>query len=202
MSTDAFAPAAFPRLGGSDHRAEQERARRRGYAEGHAAGFRAGVADAEAARREAEAAQAERERIRAEDVSAAVAALHAAARSLTARETALESAATTQVLSHAIDLAELILAAELGDAGSSAAAAARRALSATDAAAVRRLRVHPEDLRILAEEAGEGISEMALVADDTLARGDAVAELEHGLIDARVGTALARARRAVLEGAP
>ena len=85
------------------------------------------------------------------------------------------------MLSHAIDLAELILAAELGDAGSSASAAARRALSATDAAAVRRLRVHPEDLRILAEEAGEGISEMALVADDTLARELHAAADQYGM---------------------
>lgn len=202
MSTDAFAPAAFPRLGGSDHRAEQERARRRGYAEGHAAGFRAGAADADAARRVAEAERAERERVRAEDVAAAITALHAAARSLTAREAELESAATTQVLSHAIDLAELILAAELSAPGSSAAAAARRALTATDAAAVHRLRVHPDDLRFLTAHAGDEISGLTLVADDSLARGDAVAVLPHGVIDARVATAFDRARDALAEGAP
>lgn len=202
MSTDAFAPAAFPRLGGSDHRADQERARRRGYAEGHAAGFRVGAADADAARRVAEAELAERERARAADVTAAVAALHAAARSLAAREAELESAATSQVHSHAIDLAELIIAAELSDAGASAAAAARRALSATDAAAVRRLRLHPDDLRVLSAEAGDDISGLTLVPDENLTRGDAVAVLEHGVIDARVGTALDRARRAVAEAAP
>lgn len=202
MSTDAFAPAAFPRLGGTDHRAEQERARRRGYAEGHAAGFRAGIAEADAARRAAEADQAERERVRAEDVAAAIAALHAAARSLTAREAELESAATTQVLSHAIDLAELILAAELSDAATAAAAAARRALSATAAETARRLRMHPDDVRILSAEHGDGVADLALVADDTLARGDAVAELAHGVIDARVATALDRARRALAEGTP
>lgn len=202
MSTDAFAPAAFPRLGGSDHRGEQERARRRGYAEGHAAGFRAGTADAEAAHRAAAAEQAERERHRAEEMAAAVAALHAAARSLAEREAELEAAATTQVLSHAIDLAELLLAAELSDAGAAAAAAARRALSATAPVAVRSLRVHPEDLRLLAAETGDDLAAFPLVADDTLARGDAVAVLAHGVIDARVGTAFERARRALAEGTP
>ncbi|WP_101847208.1 FliH/SctL family protein [Zhihengliuella sp. ISTPL4] len=200
MSTDAFAPTAFPRLGGDDHRAEQERARRRGYAEGHAAGFRAGTADADAARRAAEAEDAKRERARAEEVAAAVAALHAAARSLTAREAELEAAATTQVLSHAIDLAELILAAELSEAGTAAAAAARRALSATTADAVRSLRVHPDDLRVLAAETADRPAELDLVADGTLARGDAVAVLAHGVIDARVAAAFDRARRALAEG--
>ncbi len=104
--------------------------------------------------------------------------------------------------SHAIDLAELIIAAELSDAGASAAAAARRALSATDAAAVRRLRLHPDDLRVLSAEAGDDIPGLTLVPDETLTRGDAVAVLEHGVIDARVGTALDRARRAVAEAAP
>lgn len=201
MSTDAFAPAAFPRLGGADHRAEQERARRRGYAEGHAAGFRAGTADAAAALRSAAAEQAERETRRAGELTAAVAALHAAAQSLTARVEQLEAAATAQVLSHAIDLAELILAAELSEAGTAAVAAARRALSATEAAAMRSLRVHPDDLRVLAAEAASGVADLPLVPDESLDRGDAVVVLTHGLIDARVATALDRARRALAESA-
>ena len=62
--------------------------------------------------------------------------------------------------------------------------------------------MHPEDLRVLAAEVGDGISGLTLVPDESLTRGDAVAVLAHGVIDARVGTALDRARRAVAEAAP
>lgn len=199
MSTDAFAPAAFPRLGGPDHRAEQERARRRGYADGHAEGYRAGAAQAEAEARAAEEHRTRREASRAHETATAVAALHAAATSLTAREQELAAVAHEQVLRHAIELAELILAAELSDHGASAAAALRRVLAVPEAAGARTVRVHPDDLRVLEHDPAATGHGFTLVADATLDRGDAVAVPEHGVIDARVSAALDRARR-VLDG--
>jgi flagellar assembly protein FliH len=175
MSTEAFSPAVFPRLHGDGLTAEREKARVRGYAEGHAEGFRAGSA------------------------AAAVAALHAAARSLADRERDLVAAAQSQVLGRAVELAELIVAGELADAETSALSAVRRVLAVVDAAAVRELRLHPGDIgtldRLDARPAG-----FALAPDETLEPGDAVAALEHGLVDARIGSALERARRAVAEG--
>lgn len=198
MSTDAFAPSVFPRLHASGLSAEREQARVRGYADGHAEGYRAATAAAEAANAQAEhervAREAEADRMHEQALSA----LHAAARSLNDRERELTAAAQTQTLEHAIELAELILAGELADAETSATATVRRALSVADAPLVRELRVHPDDRRTL-ERRDALPTSFAVVADETLARGDAVVMLDSGHIDARVGAALERARRALTE---
>ncbi|WP_168443199.1 FliH/SctL family protein [Microbacterium sp. A20] len=198
MSTDAFSPVLFPRLDGRADGAEHARARMRGYAEGHAEGYRAGRAEAEAEQRVAAAEQAARDAAAAREMETAVSALHAAARSLGDRERELSAAAHDEVLRCAIELAELIVGAELSDAGSSAAAAARRVLAAAEPAEIREVRLHPDDLRTL-QTADAQLTAFALVADDTLERGDAVATLAHGHIDARIGSALERARRALVE---
>lgn len=201
MSTDAFSPVRFPRLDGGEIGAEHARARLRGYAEGHAEGFRAGSAEAAAARRAAEADRAARDAAAAREIESAVAALQAAARSLGDRERELTDAAQDQVLRCAIELAELIIAGELTDAGAAAAAAARRALAGADPAEVREVRLHPDDLGTL-QGSDHELAAFALVADDTLDRGDAVAILDHGRIDARIGSALERARLALAEVGP
>ena len=198
MSTDAFSPVLFPRLDGREDGAEHARERMRGYAEGHAEGFRAGIAEAEAARRVAESEQAVRDAVAARERASAAAALHAAARSLADREDELTSAGQDAVLRCAIELAELIVAGELTDAGAAAATAARRALTEADPADIRELRLHPDDLRTL-QASGDAPSAFALVADDTLERGDAVATMDHGHIDARIRSALDRARAALTE---
>lgn len=200
MSTDAFSPVLFPRLDGRADGAEHARARMRGYAEGHAEGFRTGLAEAEAAQRVAAAQQADRDAAAARAVESAISALHTAARSLGERERELTAAASDEVLRCAIELAELILGAELSDAGASATAAARRVLAVADPAEIREVRLHPDDLRTL-PTAESDLTAFALVADETLERGDAVATLAHGHIDARIGSALERARRALAEAA-
>ncbi|WP_292761556.1 hypothetical protein, partial [Microbacterium sp. UBA3486] len=73
MSTDAFSPVLFPRLDGRGSGEEHARAKMRGYADGHAEGFRAGRAEAEAAQRVAEEAWAAREAVEAGEVARAVA---------------------------------------------------------------------------------------------------------------------------------
>lgn len=203
MSTDAFSPAAYPRLHGvgltaEREKAEFEKAKVRGYAEGHAAGFRAGNAAAAAAHERAEAERAAREADDAQAVADAVAALHAAARSLADRERHLAAVAQSRVLAHAVELAELIVAGELADADDSALSGVRRVMAAVDSADVRELRLHADDIRTL-ERLDALPSTFSLTADETLDRGDAVAVLDHGLVDARIGSALERARVAVTE---
>ena len=198
MSTDAFSPVLFPRLDGREGGEEHARARMRGYADGHAEGFRAGLAEAESAQRVAEDERMARESAAAREIASAIAALHTAARSLADREHELTTAAQEQVLRCAIELAELIIVGELSDAGASAAAAARRAVADAEPADIREVRLHPDDLRTLQESADE-LTAFSLVADETLSRGDAVASLAHGHIDARVGSALERARIALAE---
>lgn len=203
MSTDAFSPAVYPRLHGvglmaEREKAEFEKAKVRGYAEGHAEGFRAGNAVAAAAQERAEADRSAREADEAREVADAVAAMHAAARSLADRERHLAAVTQSQVLARAVELAELIVAGELIDADASALSAVRRAMAAVDPADVRELRLHADDIRTL-ERLDAVSSAFALSADETLERGDAVAMLEYGFVDARVGSALERARRAVTE---
>lgn len=79
------------------------------------------------------------------------------------------------------------------------ALAVRRALSGAGAAEVRELRLNPVDLETL-REAGAAPDGLALTADASLARGDAVAVLPEGLVDARVAAAFDRARRALEAG--
>ncbi|MDP3953077.1 FliH/SctL family protein [Microbacterium sp.] len=198
MSTDAFSPSVFPRLHAAGLSAEREQARIRGYADGHAEGFRAASAAVAAAHAQAEderlarAAEAER------TLEQAAETLHAAARALSDRERDLTTTAQTQVLEHAIELAELILAGELADADTSAAAIIRRTMSVVDPPLVREVRVHPDDRGALERHDALPAS-FTFVADETLARGDAVIMLDSGHIDARVGAALERARRALKE---
>lgn len=200
MSTDAFSPVVFPRLGDQGAGTEHARARLRGYADGHAEGFRAAAAEAAAAHRVAEEERAARDAESARDVASALAALRSAARSLAERESALTAIAHSQILEHAVELAETILIGELQDTARSATAAVRRALAAVDPGDIRGLRLHPDDLRVLEQLDGETPA-FPLIADDTLDRGDAVASLDHGHVDARIAGAIDRARAAVAGGA-
>ncbi|MFS0911734.1 FliH/SctL family protein [Microbacterium sp. 179-I 3D2 NHS] len=201
MSTEAFSPVEFPRLGALGPALDDEyaRARIRGYADGHAEGYRVAAAEASAAARVADEARRAREAASERAVQDAVDALQAAARGFAAREGELVAAAEEEVLRRAVDLAEVVLAGELSDPGASAAAAARRALAAAHAPRARNVRLHPGDLRTL-EQRAEPLDGLALVADDSLRPGDAIVVLDHGHIDARVAHAIARAR-AALDGA-
>lgn len=63
---------------------------------------------------------------------------------------------------------------------------------------VAAVRLHPADVAVLK---AVGMSEAAgvdLVPDASLARGDAMAQYPDGWLDARIGTALARARAVLL----
>jgi len=201
MSADVFARVAFPRLRDADLERERARERRRGYADGHAEGFRAGAQAATAAAATAAAAEAERAAAHARTVATAMAALEAAAASLTARAEALTAASDARVFDAAVELAAAIVGAELADDERSARAAVRRALAAADPAELQAVRLNPADLAVL-ERLGTHPDGVVLIADDTLERGDAVAALTDGHIDARVGAALARARRALAEETP
>ena len=189
MSTETHVPrpVVFPSLHASG---EAE-----GFTKGHAAGYAAGLRKAEAEARtrraefEAEHAAALAEgRQRAER---SVAVLEAAACALHSRTVPVLAEAEAELAASAIALAEAVLGCELSDAATGAKAALARALSGTDAPAVVAVRLHPADLALVGEAVPAGV---VLVADPTLARGDAVADYPDGELDARISTALARAR--------
>jgi flagellar assembly protein FliH len=181
--------------------AERERARVRGYAEGHAEGYRAGMAAAAQSLAQAEAEARARDADRERTVAATLAALRDAGAELSARTHELTAAAEERILAGAVELAEVILAAELAAPGDSATAALRRALAPVDAREASRVRLNPQDLEVIAQT-GFLPEDVELEPDATLSRGDAVVVLEDGVVDARVAAALERARRAVPEAAP
>ncbi|WP_423921958.1 hypothetical protein ACPEEZ_01785 [Frigoribacterium sp. 2-23] len=91
-------------------------------------------------------------------------------------------------------------AEEARAAGRTARAALARALRGADAQIVATVRLHPADLAQLSPEIVATVG-VPLVADAGLARGDAEADLPNGIVDARLDTAFARARAALLDDA-
>ncbi|MDQ4504072.1 FliH/SctL family protein [Sinomonas sp. ASV322] len=204
MSTELFSalrtevrPVVFPAL-----RAPGEA---EGFTRGHAAGYAAGLRRAEAeARARRDQHEAELAGVLAagrERVERAVAVLDTAADALARRVTPVLAEAEAQLAAAAVALAEAVIAHELTDAPRGAKLALARALSGADAADVVGVRLHPEDLELLASLGGDAEARpgVALVADPTLARGDAVAAYPDGELDARIATALARAVEALTE---
>lgn len=198
MSTETvFSRMAFPALR-DDSRAAAEA---RGVAQGHAAGYAAGLRAAAAeiaerdARRDAEhvaalrAAEARTER--------ALSALAAATRALDERALPLVSEAEESIVTLAVQLAEALVGQELSVAEAAARLAVERVLAVAGPESVRAVRLNPGDLAALDENVRRR-SRVTLVADPTLASGDAVADLDDGFLDARVSTAMARVREALL----
>ncbi|MPV39189.1 FliH/SctL family protein, partial [Georgenia subflava] len=96
--------------------------------------------------------------------------------------------------------AEALLGAELADGPTAARTALARALAEPHGADVVRVRLHPADHELVVSATDADLAVPAgieLVADASLARGEAVGELEAGYLDARLGTAVERARTAL-----
>lgn len=197
MSTDTVA-VQYARLDGPTAASE----RQRGYTQGHAAGYAAGLRQAaREALAAADAFEIEKEdfRARAEKQLADQSALLAAIGSRAAGAVLpVLDEAERSVAAAALHLAEAILGTELSSAQTAARAALSRAFPSGESAAPLHVRLHPSDVALLTGTApANGIT---LVEDPALQRGDAVAAYPDGVIDARISTALDRAREA-LEGA-
>lgn len=198
MSTEqAFSPLSFPALPGQAKSDERDAIR------GHAAGYAAGRKQAEAElaglreRLESEAAEAS-EAARAR-IGSALEALARAASDFRSRQAPVLQSVDASIASAAIELAEAIVGHELSTAGGSARAALDRAsVEAVPAGSI--VRLNPEDIAVIVAEGGAQPG-LELVADYSLERGDAVVDLQHGSLDARVSASLQRARAALTEGA-
>ncbi|HSP76232.1 MAG TPA: hypothetical protein VLO31_08465 [Cryobacterium sp.] len=203
---------SFPSL--RDERdAGDDASRARGHAAGYAAGLRAAAADVEARVAHLDAEQEAAVRHGQARVDRAVVLLASAAAALHERTVPVIQEAEDTLVATALELAEAILGHSLGDADASARAALGRALGSvttgTDGTAVpsaalgtlrpHSVRMNPADLDLidLVTRADAGV---AFTADAALARGDAIAEFPDGFLDARIGSALARAK-AALHGA-
>lgn len=201
MSTSAtFERLAFPVIQDAGSAEVADRARVQGHAAGYAAGRREADADVETERRALRAEHDGRVAEAIDDVRSAAAALAAARLSVCQLVEADADAVDRAILAAAVDIAAAILGRELEDVEGSASAAVRRALAGAAGAPVHVIRLHPADLDVVS---AAGLVETApgvrYVADPGMQRGDAVAELAGGTVDARVGTALDRVRAALAE---
>lgn len=178
-----------------------------GRAEGFAAGYAAGareaarVAQEDAAR--ARAAQEARRAAAQDALDRALAVLAAAATAAAARTVPVVHDVEARLHEAALDLATAVLGVELADHARGARAALARVLAHVEGTEPVTVRLHPADLAALpaaADATGaaptvpDGVT---LVADPTLAPGDAVADLPDGYLDARLDRAVARARAAL-----
>ncbi|MBW4031116.1 MAG: hypothetical protein HIU88_00455 [Acidobacteria bacterium] len=194
MSADiAFSELRYPTIPTAGLEEETDRARARGYAAGYAEGLRAAEAEAEEA---VVRARVEREAMHAGAATALTAALDAlrtASCQFEAAAAPVLEDADEALVAAAIELASAIIDCELDDATSSARTAIARALSTTDPDAITAVRVSPVDLAVFGAY-GVTVPELRFVSDPTLSPGDAVVEIADGRIDARISTALERAR--------
>jgi flagellar assembly protein FliH len=171
-------------------------------AAGFAAGFAAGAREA------AQIAAAETARIVAERAAqeATAGALLGRALDVLARAADAAAARTAPVLAdseeqlhaQALELARAVLAVELSDHEQSARAALARVLNQPRAASTVAVHLSPRDLETVqsmrAYELPDGV---ALVADPSLAPGDARAMHPEGFLDGRISLAFDRARTAL-----
>ena len=204
-----FSAVTFPSLQG-ERDAGGDASRARGHAAGYTAGLRAAAAEVDARIARLDAEQTAAGAIGQARIDRAVALLGAAAAALHERTVPVIQEAEDTLVATALELAEAILGYSLGDADASARAALGRAL-ATGATGVtgatvttgalgtvrpHSVRMNPADLALidLITRADAGVD---FTADADLARGDAIAEFPDGFLDARIGTALTRAKAAL-----
>ena len=197
MSRDFF-PLIFPSLPSS---ARQDQADADNRSAGHAAGYASGLraAGAELAGQKA-ALDAEHRAALLHDAARtdrAIAVLTSAAAALDSRLLPVVTDAQDAIAASALELAETIIGEALADGERSAKAALTRALAAVDPATITTIRLNPLDLGVL-NETVRAAAGVLFSADASIARGDAIAMLPFGYLDARIATAVARARTAIL----
>jgi flagellar assembly protein FliH len=198
MSPDAnVLPVVFPVLTGTGQARWETQGQARGHVAGFAAGMRAAQDEIETTMARLEAEQTEFIHRGQDRINAAVAGLAAAARTLDEHTIVALASVQDVIAATAIELAEAIIGRELSDGDTSARSALARALSQVDAAVVHVVRMNPADLAVL-DASARDTAGVRFVADATLSRGDAVTEVADGYLDARIGTALARAKAALL----
>jgi flagellar assembly protein FliH len=194
-------PAVFPVIPTPAQAQIHADEKSRGFTQGHAAGYAAGLqlANQELAvdRARQDAGHAERASALEAVHAAEMAALRLAVAAVAERTVPVLADAERALFGGALDLAEALLGQELSDGETSARAALARAYEQGETEIPVAIRMNPADLATLRRE--DVPASLTVVGDPALNRGDAVAEYPYGFLDARLGTAVARAKAALLE---
>ncbi|MEJ8283006.1 hypothetical protein [Curtobacterium citreum] len=205
---------AFPVIGDAAGRERASGADVRGHAAGYTAGLRAAQAETDALRARLQAEHAALTASLRADTVRRIAVLDAATNAMLSTVAPVLSDAEASVASAATDLAEAIVGYEIrasrptvgpDDGGearitSGAETTVRRALASIDRSVPVAVRLSPAD----AARVADVDLPVPVVADPALRDGDAVVDLPDGILDARIATALDRARTALgveLQGA-
>ncbi|WP_412873078.1 hypothetical protein [Curtobacterium flaccumfaciens] len=214
--TDTFVHRVdFPVLADAAGRERASSADVRGHAAGYTAGLRAAQAETDALRARLEAEHAARITALQADTARRIAVLDAATNAMLSTVAPVLADAEASVASAAVDLAEAIVGnvvrasrpahdATVTDGpdgqgsreariASGAEVTVRRALASVDRTVPVAVRLSPADA---ARVAGLELP-VPVVADGALRDGDAVVDLPDGMLDARIATALDRARTAL-----
>lgn len=206
---------AFPVIVDPAGRERASSADVRGHAAGYTAGLRAAQAETDALRARLEAEHAARVTALQADTARRIAVLDAATNAMLSTVAPVLADAEASVASAAVDLAEAIVgnvvrasrpahdaAVTDGPDGpgsreariaSGAEATVRRALASVDRTVPVAVRLSPAD----AARVSRLDLPVPVVADGALRDGDAVVDLPDGMLDARIATALDRARTAL-----
>lgn len=200
---------AFPVLGSATTRDLAAAADVRGHAAGYAAGLRAAQAETAALHARLEAEHTARLAALQAETVRRVQVLDAATNAMLSQVAPVLRDAEESLVDAALDLAEAVVghvvrsgrrdaAAGTGDGlearrATGAEATVRRALASVDATVAVAVRLSPGDAARVADLA----LPVPVVADPALHDGDAVVDLPDGLLDARIGSALDRARVAL-----
>ncbi len=190
---DAVTEATLGGLAERSHAAARAQGYATGWAEGRRFALTRAAEDSEAVRRSAELDRARRDA----EHRQGLAALDTAVARLEERTAAVLDELAGHTVATALALTEAILGRELATATDPGADALRRAMALVDPTADVTVRLHPADREALDPAALDGLEDgrrVALVADPSVQRGDAVAETADTHVDATVAAALARVR--------
>lgn len=207
MTDQTVRRMTFPVLGSAAAPAGDAAAEVRGHAAGYAAGLRAAQAETAALHARLRAEHDQRVAALTADTVRRVAVLDAATKALLSQVAPVLRDAEASLADAALDLAEAVVghairASRTTDAtgdgreapcASGAEATVLRALASVDATVALRVRVSVAD----AQRVADLDPAVPVVGDASLSDGDAVVDLPDGLLDARIGAALDRAREAL-----
>ncbi len=198
---------AFPVIGTAAATDRASGADVRGHAAGYTAGLRAAQAETDALRARLQAEHAALTASLRADTVRRIAVLDAATNAMLSTVAPVLSDAEASVASAATDLAEAIVGYEIRASRpavgtdddrearitSGAETTVRRALASIDRSVPVAVRLSPAD----AARVADVDLPVPVVADPALRDGDAVVDLPDGILDARIATALDRARTAL-----
>jgi flagellar assembly protein FliH len=164
-----------------------------GYRSGYNAGFTAGLEDAAAA-------IDAREQQRRAEVHAAVERLAAETHALDARHTAVIADIEDRIIDVAFEIATVLVGHEIAVATAPGRDAILRCLQLAPIDGTVVARLHPDDVDTASPNSSDAGNDstygrtLSIVADATLARGDAIVDIGPTRIDGRIAPALERVR--------